>query len=63
MGVLVAGVNVMGIWWAGVEGMGLKRLAGPPATLPHGAGHHHGSAGDSGLKNLHAYPSKVEALP
>ncbi|MFU8886926.1 MAG: PCC domain-containing protein [Cyanobacteriota bacterium] len=27
MGVLVAGVNVVGVWWTGLEGMGPRRLS------------------------------------
>ncbi len=58
MGVLVAGVNVMGVWWAGVDGMGLKRLGPMPAALQH----HHQGHGAAPVGNLYPYPSKVVAV-
>ncbi|MCP9860590.1 MULTISPECIES: hypothetical protein [unclassified Cyanobium] len=53
MGILIAGVNVMGVWWVGMEGMGPYRLG-----VQAGQVHHH----DHGQKNIHAYPSREEAL-
>jgi len=58
-GVLVAGVNVMGVWWAGVEGMGLWRLGGTAGAALH---RHHGHASPAAPPNLLAYPSKAVAL-
>jgi hypothetical protein len=46
MGIVVAGVNVMGIWNAG-------------ASSPH---QHHQAATGTHTPNLYAYPSKQEAL-
>jgi hypothetical protein len=54
----VAGVNVMGVWWAGLEGMGPRRLGAPAAALHQ---HHHGSPSQP-PQNLMAYPSREEAL-
>ena len=63
LGVLIAGVNVMGVWWVGVEGMGPFRL-GTQAPLVH---HLHGSGqvlegANRGIGNVYAYPSREVAL-
>jgi len=49
MGVLIAGVNVMGVWWTGMEGMDRSRLVVKAAQVrsPYG----------SPAGNFFAYPT------
>ena len=52
----------MGVWWAGMEGMGLKRLGWGPAMGHHTHAPLDRQGAPAGMETLYAYPSKQVAL-
>jgi hypothetical protein len=63
MGLLAVGLNTMGVWTAGPQGMGLMHLGGSQGGHHNHQGHHSGPEGAAtgAEATMLAYPTREEA--